>query len=194
LRAAPAALCEIYTTFSAETFASGGSSIGTLRALTVASFVIYELDGLHAKIILVSGHSVSIGSQNLTRGGTVNKEATVFLTEPAEVARVEKALAPWIASRKLITPEMIADMESRLPKLRRLFRKFRSDSLATNTAVRVGEHARQERLQELQKHLAAIPTAKAAVVARVTRIDQAVHSFHGPYNSNTSLLAKQEDN
>jgi hypothetical protein len=194
LRRAPAELCEIYTTFCAETFASGGSSIQTLRALTADGFIFYELEGLHAKIILISERSVSIGSQNLTRGGTVNKEATVFLTETTEVTRTEKALAPWVASRKPITPEMIADMESRLPKLKRAFRKFREESLATNAAVKLGERARlRQRIRKLQKHLAKIPTAKATVIARVTRIDQTPRTFHGPWNSNVSLLARPGD-
>ena len=194
LRAVPAALCEIYTTFCAETFASGGSSIRTLRLLVDESFAIYELDGLHAKIILISGHSVSIGSQNLTRGGTINKEATVFLTAPAEVARVEKALAPWIAAKTPITAEMIADMESRLPRLRKIFRKFRTEALATNAAVKLSERTRrQQRVKELQMHLARLPTAKETIVARVKRIDQTPTSFHGSWNYTVSLVAKPGD-
>src|SRR5690349_19158694 len=68
---------EIYTTFSAETFLSGASSLKALKTCLRSGHALYALPKLHAKMMLVPGQFASIGSQNLTRGGTVNKESSV---------------------------------------------------------------------------------------------------------------------
>lgn len=194
LRSAPPEICEVYTLFSAEHFANGGSSIRTLRTLTKEGFPLYELPRLHAKIVLISGLCASIGSQNLTRGGTTNKEATVIMTDPKEVARLERDLKPWLASRRRITPEMISDVEALLPKLVRKFRLFQKETAAVDKRVQT-EIARRHshRLRNLQAALAGVPKARKEVVARVCQIDQASWVSFSLSNQTHSLLAKPQD-
>ncbi len=69
-------LPEIYTTFSAELFASKASSLRTLKTMVDQGYPLYHLPNLHAKIVLMPGTFASIGSQNLTLAGTRNKEAS----------------------------------------------------------------------------------------------------------------------
>src|SRR5581483_516001 len=69
LECAPRGICEIYTILSLENFATGASSINTLKTLQEHKYAVYELGNLHAKIIIVDGSFASIGSQNLTKKG-----------------------------------------------------------------------------------------------------------------------------
>jgi phosphatidylserine/phosphatidylglycerophosphate/cardiolipin synthase-like enzyme len=88
---------EIYTTFRAETFASGGSSLKTIRKLHEMGLKIYCLAKLHAKIVLTDKVAI-VGSQNLTRGGTLNQEVSVVLTKENEVEYLRSQVLQWIAA------------------------------------------------------------------------------------------------
>src|SRR5262249_19530750 len=89
LRTIPGERCEVYTRFRAEDFAAGVSSIRTLGRLQEHGCALYDLPSLHAKILLVAGVFASIGSQNVTRQGTVNKEATTVFTDSEAVAAIQ---------------------------------------------------------------------------------------------------------
>jgi phosphatidylserine/phosphatidylglycerophosphate/cardiolipin synthase-like enzyme len=80
-------LCEVYTRFSVMDFAFGASSLRTIRLLREREYSVYELEGLHAKLVLVSGAFVSVGSQNLTSRGVTNREATATSTDPDSESR-----------------------------------------------------------------------------------------------------------
>lgn len=114
-------VCEIYTLFETDVFASGASSLPTLIKLMEQGHQLFHLPDLHAKIILAPGEFASIGSQNLTSRGTRNKEATVAFQDPANLKKLEKNIQPWLLERVPITPKMIADMEELLPPVRRLY-------------------------------------------------------------------------
>ncbi len=113
--------CEIYTVFSMENFVSGASSLRTVKILSQRGLKLYHLPRLHAKIILVPQKFVSIGSQNLTRNGVKNKEASVVICNPQEVAKIEKRLDSWIAQRQLISSGMLDEAEKSFLALRRKF-------------------------------------------------------------------------
>jgi Skp family chaperone for outer membrane proteins len=114
-------VCEIYTLFEMDVFASGASSLTTLTKLHAQGHQFFHLPELHAKIILAPGEFASIGSQNLTSRGTRNKEATIAFNDSASLQKLEKSLQPWLSERLPITAEMIADMEEMLPPVRRLY-------------------------------------------------------------------------
>ncbi len=80
---------EVYTVFSVQNFASGASSLQTLKILSDRGCQLYHLCRLHAKMLLIPGNFASIGSQNLTRNGTKNKEASIAIFNPKEVAKIE---------------------------------------------------------------------------------------------------------
>src|SRR5262249_16925224 len=86
---------ELYTVVSAENFATGASSLGLLKKLLDNQVPIYHLHDLHAKILLVPGHAVTVGSQNMTQAGKRNREANIVLSDPESIARVEKEVGQW---------------------------------------------------------------------------------------------------
>lgn len=142
---APAEHCEIYTRFSVEDFAAGSSSLRTLKNLLKRGYEFFAIDGLHAKIVLVSGCFVSVGSQNLTAQGTRNREATAISRSPDVVARVEILLQSWITQRHEITLHMVIDLESRLPRLARRFDAFRKVAQQIESQVQQEEERRVAR-------------------------------------------------
>jgi hypothetical protein len=84
---------------------------------------LYHLPELHAKMVLIPGAFASIGSQNATRRGTLNREATAVFTTPEAVAVICDLVKPWLDERQPITPDMIDDMNLALPPLARAMRK-----------------------------------------------------------------------
>jgi len=113
--------CEIYTIFSVHNFISGASSLKTLKCLYDKGCKLYHLPRLHAKIIISPGRFATIGSQNLTRNGVKNKEASVITFDVKEVNKIEELLNQWIPQRKCITSEMIQHLEDKIINLRKKF-------------------------------------------------------------------------
>jgi hypothetical protein len=60
---------ELYTVFSAENFAGGGSSLRCLGRIVEGGVKAYHVPGLHAKMLLIPRRAVTVGSQNLTKRG-----------------------------------------------------------------------------------------------------------------------------
>lgn len=147
----------ICTSFSAELFASGASSLKTLKNLARAGHELFHLDDLHAKVFLVPGKFASIGSQNLTRNGTRRKEAGTALSNIDSVAIVERETLKWLEEATPITAEMIGDMEKELGALAKKFRAARREATKLDREVRDRQAARVRekrwRLQTLQRTL-----------------------------------------
>src|SRR5437870_461909 len=64
--------CRIFTVFTAENFATGASSLSTIKTLVSNGYSLFHIEGLHAKAVLGEG-GVAVGSQNLTAQGARNK-------------------------------------------------------------------------------------------------------------------------
>lgn len=170
---------EIHTVFKIELFAMGSSSLATLKKLIDQGHSLYHVERLHAKIVLVPGEFASLGSQNLTRGGIKNKEASAALTDARDVKLVEKSVQPWIEARTPITPQMIADMENLLPEVMRLYQVAQVAAVEADVKLHHLQIAREEKaraekqLQEeyelalLRRALDTAPTSSSLAFARV---------------------------
>ena len=170
---------EIHTVFKVELFAMGSSSLATLRNLINQGHSLYHVDGLHAKIVLIPGEFASLGSQNLTRGGIVNKEASAAFTDARQVNLIAKSVQPWIEARTPITLQMIADMEIFLPEVLQFYQVAQEAALDANRKLRDLQIAREEKervekqLQEehelalLRDALNSAPTSSSLAFARV---------------------------
>jgi hypothetical protein len=147
----------ICTSFSAEIFASGGSSLKTLKNLAKSGHKLLYLDDLHAKVFLVPGKFASLGSQNLTQNGTRRKEAGVAFKDIASVAIVERGAMKWLTHAVPITAEMISDMEKELVPLIKTFRAARRAAKQLDREVRERQDAREKdsnsRLRVFQRRL-----------------------------------------
>jgi hypothetical protein len=115
--------CKVYTIFSVRNFVSGASSLKTLKFLHQRGCKLYHLPKLHAKIIISPGRFATIGSQNLTRNGVKNKEASVITFDKKEIKKIEEMLARWLIEPKPlpITIEMMNELEAKITALRKKF-------------------------------------------------------------------------
>jgi hypothetical protein len=175
----------LYTRFLAENFAVGASSINCLRRITQGGVTAYDLPGLHAKMLLIPGRLLTVGSQNLTTGGTQNLEASLLVEDQKLVIQAEKESEEWLEKRVLITPEMIEEMAQKLPKVRRAFKGARDAAFELDDAVEQAQRERddesrraeeerrrresddQERLRRLQESLNRLPVARRALRSTV---------------------------
>jgi hypothetical protein len=143
--------CEVYTVFRAENFVSGASSLHTMIRLRERGCALYHLDDLHAKIVLVPGSFVSIGSQNATRRGTRNKEASSVFASADTVAAVDEMIKPWLTLGKPVTAEMLDEMNLAIRALIPLMRKLRRACNALDTTLWDAETKRAEERERLER-------------------------------------------
>lgn len=197
--------CEVHTRFEAELFASGASSLLALKNLLEMGHQLFHVPGLHAKIIHIPGRFSSLGSQNLTRAGTRNKEASVALDEPEAQAAIDASIRPWIHERTPITSEMISDMEELLSDVERLYRE--AQDAAVNVDDEVARRRRETEVlagKDLEKNSEEMPpylqsSSPHSQVQTLRRalgtIRQSNHSAWcqvgrpDPYSGTVSLLA-----
>ena len=139
---------DVYTTFKSETFASGGSSISTVRLLLELGYNLYELTHLHAKTILTSEFGL-VGSQNLTKGGTKNREISVVLTDKEELDYLRSEIEEWGKDRRSISLAMVKDMENLLPELKRAYKKF--ENLTTLSDQKIDEAIVERELERQRR-------------------------------------------
>jgi hypothetical protein len=140
LKCASPKICQIYTTFCDDTFASGASSLKTLKKLMQGGYSIYSLEGLHAKVVIVDHTFASIGSQNLTTMGASNLEATVAITNAGDIAAIADRIHPWLDKATLITGHMLADAEDRVRKLEKRLKASRREAWAQRYHAAVINH------------------------------------------------------
>ena len=141
--------CIVLTTFRAENFAAGASSLATLRRLLERGFNVRHLDALHAKVVLTKDHCL-VGSQNLTAGGTQNREATAVIHDSKLSEFVAGQLKHWIEQSQPVSIEMLEEMERQIGPLIETSGKLRQRAAEINDQVRSGEVARQSERQRLK--------------------------------------------
>ncbi len=198
IAAADAASAEVYTRFETELFVNGGSSIATIKRLLLAGYRLFHVSGLHAKMVL-AGSFASIGSQNLTRGGTTNRELSVLLRSERDVSSARRALESLREGRVPISLQMVEQVEAVLPKLRRrasaLLREARSidEAVAEEQQRREADirrddeerrrrvRQRAERLSELRSAIRRTPKARAFIDVGLLERPRPDTSFLGPY-------------
>lgn len=121
---------KIYTLFQVRDFASGASDINVLTSLLEARHEVYELKGLHAKVIMDEDGFTTLGSQNLTgRGAKKNLELSVCFSDlkhELTCDEVRSTVEGWIASADpmLITLERIERMKKRVEVVKQAYKKF----------------------------------------------------------------------
>jgi phosphatidylserine/phosphatidylglycerophosphate/cardiolipin synthase-like enzyme len=172
--------CEIYTRFSTEDFISGASSIVTLRHLKESGFPLYDLPGLHAKLVIVKGSFATIGSQNVTTNGRRRREATFATTRTREVERIWRDADGWCKERSEITLGMIEDMEALVPDLASEYEKIKARCVEADSQVRQAEERRraeQEEFEQLVKQFIANQKTKReeALLAERLRLARESH-------------------
>ena len=148
LSGAPNGTANIYTCFSAELFIQRASDLGALRRCIENGHRVFHVPRLHAKIVLVPGVFASVGSQNITHGGTRNKEASVALTDSTSLRRIEQKLVAWARDSELVTMARIEDMEEAVTAAEAVAKKARAAIRSANEQVRERHREREERARK----------------------------------------------
>jgi len=132
-----AARCELYTVLDPLNFATGASSLDSLEKLIGGGVKLFRLDALHAKVMIVPGKLLSVGSQNLTRLGTSPKrlEASAVVTDPKIIRRAEHDVEKWIAAAQPVTPEMLKELSDSVRKLKKRVKELQKQAAAMLEAV-----------------------------------------------------------
>lgn len=182
---------EIYTRFCVDDFASGASSLRTLRHLLEKGYQVFEIPRLHAKIVLISGRFVSIGSQNLTANGVRNKEATAVSTNPDYALKVESSLSPWLADRLPITLEMVADLELLLPPIARKYREAQNLAREVEDQIRLQAEERElARIQNEQQAAAELKKRQRQIALSASRLRELLPDGKVPRDVAEQFLRK----
>jgi hypothetical protein len=143
------AKAQVHTVFDVENFASGASSLSTLRAIIKAGHALFHVQKLHAKVVLDPKRFVSIGSQNITRGGTRNHEITATFHDSESAGKVNALIAPWLEERVPITVEMIDEMEALFEPAALLFKAAQARAAELQNQFNAAQARRAE--EELER-------------------------------------------
>lgn len=98
---------KIFTKFSLYDFITGASSLKTLKKLHLNGIEIFQIDNLHAKLIIIDDEIISIGSQNVTLGGTKNKEVTIITKNDTDLYKLIDKVEDWVNESTEINIKMI---------------------------------------------------------------------------------------
>ena len=172
LKLVPPDCCEIFTVCSIENFANGASSVQTFRELIESKYLLFHVDGLHAKVVLVRGSYATLGSQNLTPAGTRNREVSVGLPAAEDVKALETAIEKWRRVGRLVDLEEIQDIESVLLPVKEQARRLRARIESAQETVR---SAREERIRLDQKLRQEALDQKLRKEILDQRLRQAIH-------------------
>jgi hypothetical protein len=127
--------CRLYTEVTAAGYVAGGSKIGCLKKLFKAGVKIFHVKKLHAKVLLIPGEQVTIGSQNMTAGGRGNLEATAVWKDPKAASDTAKAVKAWMDSGLEVTEQLIKDLEAELGRLQREHRNWKNKAKDVTTDI-----------------------------------------------------------
>lgn len=148
LREANPKIIQIYTVFSFQNFVSGSSSIKTLRQLKNKGIQLFHLEKLHAKVLIIDKKFASLGSQNLTFGGTRNKEASITISQAEQVIKLNKLVESWLVDAISISDEMIAKAEDLVNSLQEKIAPILNEITCAEE-----QYWYELRLEEMQKRI-----------------------------------------
>lgn len=93
----------------------GGTSwfrqVHAARQLLARGVDVRSLSRLHAKVLLVDGHIVSVGSQNFTTYGRGSKEASARTSPGDKQGRLQASIERWWSEAEKVTDAMLDRLE-----------------------------------------------------------------------------------
>lgn len=148
----------LYTAFCALNFISGASSLRVLKGLLSEGVEIYNVDFLHAKVVMINGEHFSLGSQNLTvRGRRTNIEASFVAGAETPTKEVKEWFARIHKNARPISAQEIAEMEKLIEPWIKNFKEIDKAAEAIDETVasarRAREDERRRRAESRQKML-----------------------------------------
>lgn len=144
----------VVTFFSADNLLELKGQLITVKKLIKTGIKVYQLDRLHAKVLLTDDKWVTVGSQNFTKNGTLNKETTVMPKESLENSVFIQTLKEWLQEAIPINEELVDSL------LKGLQKNFKEQEALTkqskiDQALIIGQYSKQK-IAELIKKLKAL--------------------------------------
>lgn len=156
----------------------------TKKALSQGISVL-SLQGLHAKVLLIDGKRACIGSQNFTRRGRRNREATVLPAAMLGDSRFVRTLHEWRSEAREVTEDEIDEL---LRQLTSLFRQHKKMHAVINAKVeKVLAQQAQKRNTLLREHLEELEQQSQIRLAQ-----RVVYARLGVRNGNETMLVQNK--
>lgn len=100
----------IITCLDGDSLFQRGYQLSALKKLIENAYAVRNLDGLHAKVIVIDGTKISLGSQNFTKRGRRNKEAGMASETSFANSEFLKILGHWKVQSKEISKELVIEL------------------------------------------------------------------------------------
>ena len=161
----------VYTRLEVEIFTSGASSISAIKYLLDHGVEVYEIEGLHAKILAFQ-NIFTIGSQNFTNSGiSKNKEISIVLNKSVYPSSLINA---WLFESKRVSKEDMIEIEVIVNKVQKEYDKVIEK--VRNYEVSIKNSRKLRRNQELikqsiAKYIEKSKQARESVIGKITTID-----------------------
>lgn len=195
---------EVFTDFSLLNFINGSSSLHALKYLHRKGFKLYHLPHVHAKVFLSKNKFASIGSQNITSMGNLNREASTCYIQKDELIYIENCLASWKLHGTPITIDMINDYINVIQPLKIEYKELIKSIKSTENGlknIQIEREAklnseiiktiedqlnkeRKDRIEKLNKAIYAVPRTHFFRKCRVEKI-------YSPTSSTYSLISPE---
>lgn len=148
--------CSLYTDMDPTNFASEASHLPCVRRLVLEHKVrVFHLPGVHAKVVLVPGCVVTVGSQNFTAGGSRNLEATLVTEDSRVVSQALAEAEGWIkdGQPRPVTEAWLDDLRETVARMRKDYLKW--ERLAAEAASTLWERQQRREDEERERQLEA---------------------------------------
>jgi hypothetical protein len=106
----------IYTRIDSETIFDKPYQLKALIDCHKADIEVFQIDELHAKILIVDKARISIGSQNFTKRGRKNKETSFISDEDFSNTEFLKNVDLWLKNAKKIELAYLEELYKKLKK------------------------------------------------------------------------------
>ena len=146
-----------------DTSSSWARQIKAARSLIRSGVSVRTVPRLHAKLLLVDGEVVALGSQNFTTFGRSSKEASSSLSDKDKRSRLKASVDGWWENGTDVDEDLLDALESELSEpareletQARTVEKLFTSAMEQHFIIREAELKRR-RLQELKAALSSSP-------------------------------------
>lgn len=187
----PFSAVRIITDFNEYNLLRLPNQLKAIKELLKKGVNVLTLPRLHAKVLLVDGIYVSIGSQNFTRYARTSKEVSAIPKASVEQSVFLQTLQIWEVDAEAVDPSLVEDL---LRSLLPTFRALKTLSNTTNVAI-IGAFAARDRRRKLARlrrleQLELKSRSDKAQIAVFARVEQ----VRGEYSSYPSLITGPTSN
>jgi hypothetical protein len=118
---------KIYTRIDSDTIFEKPYQIKALIDCIYEGVEIYQIEDLHAKVLIIDNKKISVGSQNFTSKGRQNKETSYISDEDFSQSKFLKIIDTWINDANKIDLAYLLKLQSALKKFIPIIKSLRNE-------------------------------------------------------------------